>query len=500
MAATATVVGGGPNGLAAAVTLARAGMRVRVLEAAPEPGGAARTAELTAPGFRHDLGSAVHPAALTSPFFRAFGLRERVEWIIPDASYAHVLDANRSAIAWRDLDRTVEELGVDGAAWRSLVGALSWRVHDLAAVVSGAPVRVPPFPGLAAGFLARALVHGSTAGRSVFRSEHAAALLTGVFAHANAPLPSPAAAAAGLFLAAHAHASDGWAFPRGGAQRITDALVRDLTGHGGQIIPGERVDRLDRLDWGDPDSGDLLMLATTPRLLLTHPRIPSGYARALRRYRYGAAVAKIDLALSGPVPWADIRLRKVPTVHLGGTRAQIEVAERAVARGRIPADTYAIVVQPSVLDDTRAPTPSHTLWAYTHVPRGSVVDPTEPILAQLERAAPGVRDLVLHRAVTTAVDWPRLNPAAIGGDVFGGAITVRQLLARPVPSATPWRTALPGVYLASSSAAPGPGVTGMPGWHAARQALTDLTGVGVTLDDLFPPGEPVSDQPARPPG
>lgn len=485
MARMATVIGSGPNGLAAAVALARAGYDVRVLEAAAAFGGGVRTAELTLPGFRHDVGSAVHPAALTSGFFRAFGLRERVDWLIPEVSYAHPLDGGRAAIAWRDLDRTADALGGDARAWRAVIRPLSTHLDGVVDFTGAQLLRLPRHPVTTARFGARVLQLGSSFGRGTFSTEEANALLTGVFAHANTPLPSVAAAASGLFLAAHAHVDTGWAYPRGGAQAVADALADDLRAHGGVIEPNARVDSLSGLDYGDPDAGDLLLLDTSPRLVLTHPGLPSGYSRAIRAYRYGAGAAKVDFALDGPIPWRAPDVGRSPTVHLGGARAEIEAGENAVARGVVADRPYVLAVQPSVLDDTRAPAGKAVLWAYIHVPPGSDLDPTELVTRQVERFAPGFRDLILASSAVTAAERSRSNPAAIGGDILGGAFSVAQSLKRPVFSRTPWRTPLRGVYLASASTPPGPGVTGMPGWYAARQALADSAGVPIELPDLF---------------
>lgn len=487
MAKRATVIGSGPNGLSAAVTLARAGYEVRVLEAAATIGGGVRTSELTLPGFRHDVCSAVQPAALSSPFFRAFGLGERIGWIHPLASYAQPLDGGRAAIAWRDIERTADGLGRDGRAWRAVLRPLSRHLGGVVDFTGSQLLRWPRHPVTTVRFGLRALQLGSRLGRGTFATEEANALMAGVLAHANTRQPSLGAAASGIFLAAHAHAADGWAFPRGGAQSIADALADDLATHGGTVETGVRVRNLDGLDWGDPDAGDLLLLDTTPRLLLTHPHLPARYARAIRRYRYGPAAAKVDFALDGPVPWEHPDVALAPTVHLGGTREEVEASENAVARGGMTDRPYVLSVQPTVLDGSRAPEGKHTLWAYIHVPSDSTLDPTELVTQQVERFAPGFRRRILASRAMTAAERAAYNPADIGGDILGGAFTFAQAFRRPVVSATPWRTPLRGIYLASASTPPGPGVTGMPGWYAARQALRDShRGERLELGDIFP--------------
>jgi phytoene dehydrogenase-like protein len=484
MARRATVIGSGPNGLSAAVTLARAGYDVRVVEASDTVGGGVRTSELTLSGYRHDVCSAVHPAALTSPFFRAFGLRERIEWHVPEAAFAQPFADGSAAIAWRDLDRTATGLGADGPRWQALVGGLSRRLDDIVDATSDQLIRMPRHPLATALFGVRTLQHAYTPALSPLRTAAGRALLTGVLAHANTRLPSFGAAAAGLLLAAHAHHGDGWAFPHGGAQAIADTLVEDLRAHGGTVEAGALVRSLTDLDLGDPDAGDVVLLNTSPRLALTHPDTPPAYARAIGRYRYGAAAAKVDFALSGPVPWSDPDVSHAPTVHLGGTADEVRAGENAVAAGRIAEHPYVLVVQPSVMDTSRAPSGHGVLWAYLHVPPESTFDPTEAVLAQLERVAPGVRDLVVASTAMTAREREDYNPSDIGGDILGGAFSLTQALRRPVVSRSPWRTPMRGVYLASASTPPGPGVTGMPGWHAARTVLADA-GQRVSLDDLF---------------
>lgn len=481
----ATIVGSGPNGLTAAVALARAGYQVRVIEAASTIGGGVRTSPLTLPGFRHDVGSAVHPAALSSPFFRAFGLRRRIPWITPEISYAQPLDGGRAAIAWRDLERTARDLGRDERAWLAVLRPLSRHLEGIVDFTGSQLLRVPRHPVTTLRFGVRALQLGSAIGRGTFSTEEADALLTGVFAHANTSLPSLGAAASGLFLAAHAHTGDGWAYPRGGAQNIADALVADLRAHGGEVSTGRHVTSLRTLDWGDPTAGDLLLLDTSPRLALTHPDIPPRYVREIARYRYGSAAAKVDFALDGPIPWTHPDVARSPTVHLGGTRAEVEASENAVAHGAVSDRPYVLAVQPSVLDPTRAPDGKGVLWAYIHVPPDSGLDPTELVTRQVERFAPGFRDRILASHAMTAAQRLAFNPSDIGGDILGGAFSFLQAIRRPIISPTPWRTPMRGVYLASAATPPGPGVTGMPGWYAARQALRDTAGLRLEPSDLF---------------
>ncbi|WP_223626482.1 NAD(P)/FAD-dependent oxidoreductase [Microbacterium sp. EST19A] len=481
--ARATIIGSGPNGLAAAVALARAGYDVRVLEASDTIGGGVRTQESTLPGFLHDVCSAVHPAAVSSPFFQAFGLGERVEWIRPEISYAHPLDGGRAAIAWRDIDRTAADLGVDAQAWLSRVRPLSTHIEGLVDFTNNQLLRVPRDPVTAMRYAIRMLDQGTPLAERAFLTDAAAALMSGVVAHANSPQPTLAGGAAGLLLAALAHAG-GWPYPRGGTQRIADALVGDIEAHRGTVEAGVHVTDLRTLDWGDPARGDLLLLNTSPRLALTHPDVPPGYARAIESYRYGAAAAKVDFALDGPIPWTNPLVRQSSTVHLGGTRAEIWASENAVAAGRVSDRPYVLAVQPSVFDDSRAPAGKAVLWAYIHVPNGSDLDPTELITAQVERFAPGFRELILAHHAVPASSREAINPAEIGGDISGGVFDIRQALRRPVLSPTPWRTPMRGVYLASASTPPGPAVNGMAGWHAARTALRDA-GTPASLDDLF---------------
>jgi phytoene dehydrogenase-like protein len=465
-----TVVGSGPNGLAAAVTAARAGLSVRLLEAADTLGGGVRTSELTLPGFRHDVCSAVHPAAMASPFFQRFGLTDRIDWIVPEASYAHPLDGGRAGIAWRDLDRTADALGRDGLAWRRLLEPLLKHVPEVVDFTGSQLLRVPPHPLVAFSYALRVLEQGSPLWNARFSENVAPAMLTGVAAHAAGRQPSLATAGAGLLLAMHAHAG-GWGFPVGGSQAIADVMVADLLQHGGEVQTGVMVESLAELE-----PSPVTLLDTSTKLLLGAD-LPAGYRRALQGYRYGSGVAKVDFALSGPVPWANPDVALAPTVHLGGTRAEIAAAENLVHHRGNPAHPYVLVTQPSVLNPSRAPAGKHVLWAYIHVPAGSTADATELVTAQVERFAPGFRDLILATASSSAKQLSEYNPNYIGGDIYSGALNLRQLVKRPVVSPQPWRTPLDGVYLCSSATAPGPAVHGMNGWYAATLALREKFGI-----------------------
>jgi phytoene dehydrogenase-like protein len=474
----AIVVGSGPNGLAAAVTLARAGKKVRLYERADHLGGGAATAELTLPGYRHDVCSAVHPLAFASRFFREFGLEQRVDFAVPDASFAHPLDGRPAAIAYRDLDRTAENLGRDGAAYARLMRPLAERADGVADFTSGSLVRMPGSPLAAAFFGLRALEQGSAAWNLRFRDAAAPALLTGVAAHTILHQPSLAGAGGGLALGAYAHAR-GWPIPIGGSQAIVDALADDLRAAGGEIVTGHEVGSLDELP---PARAVLLDVIPRALLRIAGDRLPARYRAALARFRYGGAVAKVDYALSGPVPWADPAVAEAGTVHVGGTRAEVAAAENLVARGRLSERPYVLVAQQSLFDPTRAPAGHHTLWAYTHVPAGSDADREQVITDQIERFAPGFRDLILATRSRTAVEVAEENPNYPAGDISAGAPDLWQLLSRPVVSPDPWRTPAPGIYLCSASTSPGPGVHGLAGWHAALSALRHEFGTRIRPD------------------
>lgn len=470
------VVGSGPNGLAAAVTMARAGLSVQVFEAAGSLGGGTRTAELTLPGYRHDVCSAVHPMALASPFFRAFELDRRIELLVPEISYGHPLEGGRAGLAYRSLDRTVEGLGVDGGAWRALMAPLLRRLDGVIDFTQDSLLRLPRDPLAVMAFGMRTLAQGTPAWSLGFKGDAAPAMLTGVAAHAIGRLPSLATTGAGLLLGVLAHAQ-GWPVPKGGTQSIADAMAADLEVHGGRIELSRRIGSVAGLR--SETGAKAIICDTTPRSLaaMAGPELPQRYMRQLESFKYGAGVFKVDFALSGPVPWTVPELGQAPTLHLGGSREAIAFAENEVLAGRHPEHPYVLAVQPSVLDDSRAPQGGHTFWAYTHVPSGSTRDRTETIIAAVEKHAPGFRDLILASSAQTARDVGNYNANYIGGDISSGAVTLLQLLKRPVMSRDPWRTPSPGLYLGSASTPPGPAVHGMGGWLAARSALKNTFGL-----------------------
>ncbi|PZF57292.1 dehydrogenase [Curtobacterium sp. MCSS17_008] len=468
----AVVVGAGPNGLAAAVTLARAGLSVEVVERNDTIGGGARTAELTLPGFHHDVCSAVHPMALQSEFFRRFRMEDRIELRLPEVQYGHPLDRGRAGIAYRDLERTAEGLGLDGRAFRNLMAPLSGNADQVADFATDALLHVPRHPLTVLRFGLRALEQGSVAWNARFRDEVAPAMVSGVAAHSIQHMPSLSTAAAALSLGSYAHAR-GWPVPIGGSQAIVDALAADLVAHGGTIETGREVRSLGDLT---PAKAVLFDTSVPGMLGIAGNQIPTPKRGALRRFRFGNAAAKVDFALSDPVPWTNAELRRAGTVHIGGTRAEIAEAEQAVARGQHAERPYVLGSEPTVVDPSRAPRGKHVFWAYAHVPAGSDVDPTDAVVRQIERFAPGFRDTILRSSSRTAVQMGEYNPNYVGGDIAAGAASFWQLVKRPVLSSDPWRMG-GGMYLCSESSAPGPGVHGMAGWHAARSALRHTFGM-----------------------
>ena len=468
----AVVVGAGPNGLAAAIELARAGRSVQVLERRAQVGGGAHTAELTLPGFRHDVCSAVHPLAAGSPALSSWGLeRHGLELIYPKVQAAHPFDGGEAVAVSRSVSETADRLGVDRRAYQSLVGPFADGWDRLAGPLLGPLLSWPRAPVLATRFGVAGLLSARALARISFEGERARALLAGMAAHSMQPLSGAGTGAFGLVLLTLAHAC-GWPVARGGSDAIALALAAELESLGGTVQTGVEVKSL--RDTEELRSARAILFDLTPRQLLAicEPAdLPWRYRRGLERFRYGPGVFKLDYALSSPVPWAAAGCLDAATVHLGGTLAEIAASQAAVAAGRHPERPYVLVTQATVVDPTRAPEGKHTLWAYCHVPNGSTVDMTAAVEAQIERFAPGFADLVLARATHGPAQLEALNPNYVGGDINGGAATLRQTLARPVARLSPYTTPNPRLFLCSSSTPPGGGVHGMCGYHAARAAL-----------------------------
>ena len=469
----AVVIGSGPNGLAAAITIARTGRSVLVLEAKETIGGGCRSSELTLPGFIHDSCSAVHPAALASAFFRALPLeRYGLEWVHPDIPLAHPLDNGQAVLLERSLDDTGESLGQDAVAYKQLMRPLVENWETILGAFHGPlrPQAILAHPFKLAHFGLPALRGANGLARSQFKGTAARAIFAGVSGHSMLPLDTPGTAAAGLLLMLMAHAV-GWPFPRGGSQKIVEALAAYLRDLGGEIVTGVEVKSLDAL----PSSG-VVLCDITPRQLLriAGTRLSGLYKRQLQHYRYGMGVCKLDLALDGPIPWSAEACRRAGTVHVGGTLAEIARSERAVWRGEHPAQPYVLLAQQSLFDTTRAPAGKQTVWAYCHVPNGSDVDMSERIEAQIERFAPGFRERILARHTVNAREMEQYNANYIGGDINGGVQDLTQMFTRPTISPTPYSTSDKSLYICSSSTPPGGGVHGMCGYYAAQASLRYL--------------------------
>ena len=469
----AVVVGSGPNGLAAAVTLARAKLSVLVLEASETIGGGTRSLELTLPGFIHDVCSAVHPMAVGSPFFRDLPLHDHgLEWIHPEIPLAHPLGGSDAVSLRRSLAETAELIGNDDAPYTTLMKPLVDNWWGLAREFLQPMIHLPRDPLAFIRFGLRAIQPAQWLTRR-FAGEPARALFAGLAGHSFLPLSAPASAAFGLVLGAAGHAV-GWPFPRGGAQKIADALASYLRSLGGALETSRPVSSFSELP-----AARALLLDLTPRALLklAGNTLPPQYRRALERFPYGSGIFKVDYALSAPIPWSAEECRRAGTVHVAGTSAEIAAAEHTVARQcSIPSKPFVLLAQPTLSDPSRAPTDKHVAWAYCHTPSGSVCDLSERIETQIERFAPGFRDCILARHVMNSVALERHNPNLIGGAVNGGSLDVKHLLARPVLRRNPYRTPLRGVYLCSASTPPGGGVHGMCGFHAARWALHEVFG------------------------
>ncbi len=470
----AVIVGAGPNGLVAGITLARAGWAVTCFETSTTIGGGTRSAELTSPGFVHDVCAAIHPLALASPALTDLPLGDHgLEWIHPSAPLAHPLDGGRAAILERSVADTAHGLGNDGRAYERLFGPLVEHGTEIVDAMLS-PLRVPRAPIALARFGVSAIRPAASLARARFADDEARALLAGVAGHSMLSLDAVGTGGYGMFLALLGHLV-GWPMAAGGSQRLADALASLLRKHGGEIVTGHEVTSLRELP-----PADATVLDVTPRQLLriAGDAVPSRYARSLAKYRYGPGVFKIDWALDGPVPWTAPGVARAATVHVGGTLGEVTAGEAAVQAGSHPERPFVLFVQPSSFDASRAPAGKHTAWAYCHVPSGSDVDQSAAIEQQVERFAPGFRDQILARHTMGPARLESYNANYIGGDINGGMGDLRQLVTRPAVSARPWRTPIPGVYLCSSSTPPGGGVHGMCGWHAAQTVRRDHRGSG----------------------
>lgn len=466
----AVVVGSGPNGLTAACMLARAGWRVHVIEARETIGGGARTMELTAPGFHHDVCSAIHPMAVASPVFRELDLaKDGVEWIHSPHALAHPFDDGSVALLSRDLDVTAASLGVDADAWRDLMQPL---LDDYQTLLSETlrPMRIPRHPLLMLRFGLKALRSCDAMIRSHFKAKHAAGLFAGCAAHSVLPLDSAATASFGLMLASIGHAV-GWPFARGGSATIVNALAAKLQRLGGTIETGHEVASLKEL----PDAR-AFVFDLTPRQVaqIAGDALPARFRKRFERFRYGFGSFKVDWALSAPIPWRSAECARAATVHLGATYAEIAHSESQMSHGVAPDDPFVLVAQQSLFDDSRAPSGMHTGWAYCHVPNGSTTDMTSAIEAKIERFAPGFRDLIIARHVISPSALEAYNPNMIGGDIGGGANDLRQFLLRPIARMNPYTTPNEKIFLCSSSTPPGGGVHGMCGYWAAKTVINRL--------------------------
>jgi phytoene dehydrogenase-like protein len=461
------VIGSGPNGLSAAIVLARAGRSVLVLEAENQIGGGARTAALTLPGYLHDLGSAVHPMAVASPFLRTLPLHEHgLEWTHSPLPLAHPFDDGSAAILHHSLEQTCHSLGADGVGYAKLVGPVVTKWNLLEDDILG-PLRLPSHPLAFALFGLSAVQPSAFRAKSVFKSEPGRALFAGLAAHSARPLDTLGTSAIGLVLAAVSHVK-GWPIPKGGSQSITNALASYLRSLGGEIETGVRVQSLKELP-----ASNLVLCDLSPRGLLdiAGNSLSGSYKSALEKFQYGPGVFKVDWALDGPIPWTAHHCSQAGTIHIGGTLDEIAHSERACWRDETSEKPFILLSQPSLFDPTRAPKGRHTAWAYCHVPSGSEVDMTARIEAQVERFAPGFRDLILARSTRSPAQIQHENANLVGGNVTGGANSLRQLLLRPTYRF--YTTPAKGLYLCSASTPPGGGVHGMCGYHAATRALAN---------------------------
>jgi phytoene dehydrogenase-like protein len=464
----AIVIGSGPNGLGAAIELARNGRKVIVYEAADEVGGGLRSGEVTLPGFTHDHCATVHALAYASPLLMSIPLAEHgLELIQPPYPMAHPLDDGSAVILERSVKATAERLGRDAHAYEDLFTPLVEQWSKLAPMLLAPPLGIPRYPMLMANFGLKALQSARTLAERYFYGYRAKALFAGIAAHSVLPLEWRGSGAFGLVLSLSAHAN-GWPVAKGGSRNVAAAMASYLKSLGGRIELGHRVRSLKDLP---PTKVTLCDVAPQNLAQIAGDRLPAGYANALRHYVHGPAAFKLDWALSAPVPWKNAEVAKAGTIHLGGTFDEIAEAELVPWQGKHAEKPFVLLVQPSLFDPTRAPAGKHTLWAYCHVPNGSTIDVSDRIEAQIERFAPGFRDVVLKRHVTTPQDFERINANMVGGDIVGGAQTLWQTFFRPIPGRSPYKTPVKGLFICSASTPPGAGVHGMCGYHAARAAM-----------------------------
>lgn len=464
---SAVVVGSGPNGLSAAIVLARAGIDVTVLEAEDQIGGGTRSAELNVPGVVHDICSATHPTGVASPFFTSLGLEKHgLEWLWPEVDVAHPLDGGRAGVLYSDLDRTIESLGEDGPAWGRLFGPLAKHSDELIGEIFQPIIHVPKHPILLAKFGLRALQPASWIARR-WKTDEARGLFGGMAAHAMHPLQRPTTGGLGLMFGMTSH-SYGWPVAKGGSQSIANALAADLIAHGGRIETGHRVTELPQ--------ADIVIFDTTPNtvLELAGDRLPSRVSRPMKKWRTGPGVFKVDFAVQGGVPWTNEAARKAGTVHVAGTFEELNAAERAVHAGRMPDRPFVLICQQYLADPGRSAGDVHPVWAYAHVPTGYTGDVTEAIIAQVERFAPGFRDHIVAQTSSGPAQLEAHNANYLGGDIAGGANDPWQLVMRPRMSPNPYSLGVKGLYICSASTPPGGGVHGMGGYHAATRAVAEL--------------------------
>jgi len=466
----AVVVGSGPNGLTAAITLAQAGCSVHVIEAQDTIGGGTRSKELTLPGYIHDVCSAIHPLGLASPYLGSLPLQEYgLEWVYPEAELAHPLDEGPAMIIQRSVEETSRQFGRDAAVYRRLLTPFVNNSEKLMNDFLG-PLKFPKYPILFGLFGPPALLPASTLARLIFKEERTRAVFAGMSAHSIMPLERLATGAFGMMLSITAHAV-GWPLTKGGSQNIATALAGYLEALGGSITTGQEVSSVNEL----PPARAYLFDVTPKQLLnIAGDRLPGRYTRQLENYRYGPAVCKVDFALSQPIPWKDPACLKAATVHVAGTLDHISASEQDAWRGNHNDRPFVLLSQQSLFDKTRAPEGKHTVWAYCHVPNGSTEDRTETIENQIERFAPGFKDCIEAKHTYTAVQMNAYNPNYVGGDINGGVQDLGQLFTRPVFRFTPYNTPDPQIFLCSSSTPPGGGVHGMCGHYAAKAALRSL--------------------------